>query len=123
MAKILRVKSITSPRTPKRTSTVGQDAIEKSFHDPSVLTGKTTKKRGVRRLMPHNPMTNPMERDVVDQFSNNPNVKFDNSKAPGSVRKVRIPFAKTVGRGTAGHQKKINYNNQQRTGGKNLRRF
>lgn len=121
--KILRARSLTSPRTPKRTGTNGQDSIEKSFHDPTMLVGKTTRKRGIRRLMPRNPITDPLSRPVVEQFSNNPNVKFDNSKAPGAVEVKKVARPKVQGRGKANHAKKIDYNNQQRTNGKNLRRF
>lgn len=122
MARILRARSITSPRTPKRTGTNGQDAIEKSFHDPDVLTGRTTKKRGIRILMPRNPISDPLARKEVEQFSNNPNVKFDNSKAPRSVGIRKFARGK-VGKGTENHGKVIPPNNQTRTGGKNLRRY
>lgn len=121
--RILRPRSVVSPRTPKKTGTGGQDSIEKSFHDPSMLVGKTTKKRGIRRLMPRNPITDPLSRPVVEQFSNNPNVKFDNSKAPGAVEIKKVARPQVQGRGTAGHAKKIDFNNQQRTGGKRLRRY
>lgn len=120
--KILRARSVVSPRTPKRTSTNGQDSIEKSFHDPSMLVGKTIKKRGLRILMPRNPITDPLSRSVVEQFSNNPNVKFDNSKAPGVVSIKKFVRGK-VGTGRQNHGKVIPPNNNTRTGGKNLRRY
>jgi hypothetical protein len=120
--KILRARSLIAPRTPHRTGTNGQDSIEKSFHDPSVLTGKTTKKRGIKRLMPRNPITDPLSRPVVEQFSDNPNVKFDNSKAPGVVAVKKFSRGK-VGTGRQNHGNVIPPNNNTRTGGKKLRRF
>lgn len=122
MARILRARSVTSPRTPKKTGTVGQDAIEKSFHDPSVLVGKTTKKRKLRTLMARSPITDPLSRPVVEQFTNNPNVKYDNSKAPGAVtiKKVARP---QVGTGRQGHGKAIKPGRFSVFGGKRLKRF
>jgi hypothetical protein len=123
MTRILRVKSITSPATPKKTGTGGQDAIEKSLHDPSVLTGKTTSKRSVKRLIARNPVNDPLSmNEVVDQFSNNPNPKFDNSKAPGAVSVKKFQRGK-VGTGRQNHGKVIPPNKITRFGGKNLRRY
>jgi hypothetical protein len=122
MAKILRAKSVASPKTPKKTGTNGQDAISKSWHDPSVLVGKTTKKSKTRILMQRDPINKPLTRPEVDQFTNNPNPKYDPSKGPGSVAVKKMPKGKT-GTGRTGHGKVIPPNNQTRNGGKTLRTY
>jgi hypothetical protein len=59
---------------------------------------------------------------VTNQFTNNPNPRYDPSKAPGSVTKLDGTPPPPKG-ATTGHQKVIPYNNQQRTGGKTLKRI
>lgn len=56
----------------------------------------------------------------ADQFTNNPNVSYDPSKAPGSVRVVQRA-AKPLG-ADKGHAKVFKPNRFTRFGGKTLRR-
>ena len=89
MARILRVKSLTSPKTPRGVSRVatglragpswGADALRR-------VKGKAS----VRVLMAKDPL-NPITRDdaVFNQFTNNPNPKYDPSNQPGSVVQAR----------------------------------
>lgn len=113
--RILRAKSFTSPKTPRRTNT----AIDKSFHDPSLLRRVTSKARIVIKKV-NDPFNDPLSRPVADQFTNNPNPKYDPSKAPSGVQIKKVSPAPL--KEETGHQKEIVYNNQQRTGGKTLRR-
>lgn len=122
MTRILKVRNLTSPKTPRKVTGVGAtDRISGSKHDPQQLTGRVTSKRSIKRLMVKDPMNAPLERDVVNEFTNNPNPKFDPSRAPGAVQIKKIARA-GVGTVRAGHQKVITYNRQMRIGGKTLRR-
>jgi hypothetical protein len=125
VVKIVRVKNFNSPRTPRDVSggTSTSDKISASRHDVTTLT-KTYRSKfgGVRRLMVKDP-TVPLERDIVDQFTNNPNPKYDPSKHPGTVqRKVISKAQKTTSSAKAGHQKSFAPNRQTLFGGKTLRR-
>lgn len=66
---------------------------------------------------------------VADQFTNNPNVLYDPSKAPGSVRRLSVAQPEqAVSRGDRGraersHGKVFKPNRQTLFGGKTLKRY
>jgi hypothetical protein len=125
MTKIVRVVNPQSKTTPKGTTANQKSG---SFHDESQLTRTTVKsKASVQRKHvktdPQNPATPApaLFSPVMDQFTNNANPRYDPSKAPGAVTKLDGTPPPPKG-ATTGHQKVIPYNNQQRTGGKTLKR-
>jgi hypothetical protein len=71
--------------------------------------------------MVRDPMNNPLERDL-GEFTNNPNPKFDPSKAPGNVSKSHSVQRTSVGTAGRGHGKVIKPNRLSQFGGKTLRR-
>lgn len=130
MARILRAKNPSSPRTPRtgflggrNTTAAGTDKWSGSKHDPAELTRRTTAKRGTRILRA---ITNTANKDVTGQFTNNPNPKFDPSNAPGAVKRstsvVRMPVVKGDRNDDRGHGKVFHPNRQTLFGGKTLRR-
>lgn len=104
MPRILKAPRSDNFNKKLKTPHFGQ-AISGSFHDPEQLTARSRTKRAIRRLaMPFTGQqggpgvtyktqggtTNWMMSPVADRFTNNPNPKFDPSKAPGAVsRKIR----------------------------------
>lgn|SRR5215467_980132 len=118
MARILRATNPQSPRTPRG----AQGNIRSgSWHDPSQLTRRTTGARtSVRRLFAVDPTVSNTFSPVMNQFTNNPNKRFDPSRAPGTVRRLDGTPVPPQGNPNAGHQKVIRYNNQMRTGGKRI---
>lgn len=121
LARILRVSNPLSPRMPRKvTGTGATDRISGSKHDPEQLVGRTKSKRSIRRLMAKSP-TDPLSRDIVNEFTNNPNPKYDPSRAPGSVQVKKVSRAKT-GNTSGTHQKVFKPNRQTLFGGKTLRR-
>jgi hypothetical protein len=122
MARILRVKSVQSPKTPK-----GATANPKSgsWHDESQLTRRTIKsKLSVRRLFVpfvKGSTTSNAFSPVEDQFTNNMNPRYDPSKGSNSARTLDGTPQPPQG-ATSGHQKVIKQTNQMKTGGKTLRR-
>ena len=91
-------------------------ALSGSKHDADVLTKRTRAKRKLRTLAApftgqqggpgvayktQGGTTNWRMSPVAAQFTDNPNPKFDPSKAPGSVRKLMRNIG--VVRGTRGH--------------------
>lgn len=140
--KILRAKSpasgqtYTSTGSPKTPRNLKSSAIEKSFHDPSVLVGRVLRRRKVRvvavapdkpglrtQFSPGNDAVDahPNLRPVFDQLTDNPNRKFDPSRGPGSVQVKRAPL-KGPKRTSAGHQKVIKPNRLTLFAGKRLKR-
>jgi hypothetical protein len=131
MPRILQVKQA-APYN-RRTVKFGQ-AVEKS-KNVFYQNGRpvTRSKRPVKRLMvvdPPNPnalglagvpVASVNTRPEADQFTNSTNPQYDPSKHPGSVQRKDGTPQPPKG-ATSGHQKVIGYNNQQRTGGKTLRR-
>jgi len=123
LTRILRAKNILSPKTPK-----GAYANQKagSWHDESQLTRKTTKaKAKVRRLFVpfvFGSTTSNNFSPVESQLTNNPNPRYDPSKAPGSVQKLDGTPKPPQANPNAGHQKVIRQTNQMKTGGKTLKR-
>jgi hypothetical protein len=63
---------------------------------------------------------------VADQFTDNPNVLYDPSKAPGAVSEVSVAASRKAankpGKARRGHQKAFAPNVQTLFGGKRLRR-
>jgi hypothetical protein len=117
MARILRAKNLQSPKTPKG---VTGNPKSGSFHDEDQLTRKTTSaKTSVRILHATDPATSNAFTPVMDQFTNNPNKRYDPSKAPGAVTKLDSTPPPPQGV-TSGHQKVIQQTNQMKTGGKTL---
>jgi hypothetical protein len=106
--RILRAKTpaagqtYTSTGSPKTPRNVKASAIAKSKHDPSVLIGRVRRRARIKvvAVAPDKPglrtdifsgqrcclFAHPNLRPEFDQFTNNPNPKFDPSKAPGGVR-------------------------------------
>lgn len=124
MTRILRTKSLTSPKTPRGVSRTGIAVRSGPSWSAEALRrvgGKFT--GGVRRLMARDPL-NPLTRDdaIFDQFTNNPNPKYDPSRAPGSVSKLDGTPLPPVGRPTAGHQKVIKRTLFNQNAGKKLKR-
>jgi hypothetical protein len=126
MTKIVKASNTKSPKTPRELSSGGEIAESKN---QIAQRGKrrTTSDAKVRRVMARDPQ-DPLSRgapakDVTEQIRgySNPNVDFDPSQAPGAVSVKKAPLPKP-GNTNAGHQKVIKYNNQQRTGGKTLKR-
>jgi len=74
----------------------------------------------VRRLFAVDPTVSNTFSPVMNQFTNNPNKRFDPSRAPGTVRRLDGTPVPPQGNPNAGHQKVIRYNNQMRTGGKRI---
>lgn len=116
MARILRAKSISSPKTPRG---VRASSVDKAWHDPAATQRVTTRQR-VRRLFVRDP-DNPLFSAVADQFTNNPNPNFDPSKGSGSVK--RLDSTPTPPRGsTSGHQKVVRPQSEGLGGKLRLRR-
>jgi hypothetical protein len=126
VTRILRAKNPSSPKTPRQSflgtrsvTAAGTDKLSGSKHDPAQLVGRVTAKRGIRVLRA---ITNTANRDMTSEFTNNPNPKFDPSRAPGAVRRTTSVIRMAVGRASRGHQKVIPPNRQSQFGGKTLRR-
>lgn len=128
MVRILQVKKGTATR--QKPVRFGQ-AVSGSFHDAAQLVGRVTSRKKVKRLYapdPNNYNKNSTKTvatfsPVADQFTNNPNPKFDPSKAPGSVsRKAVSKSVQTPGKSSRGHQKSITLGRQYFFGGKTLKR-
>lgn len=120
MVQIKRAFNPQSKTTPKGTTANQKSG---SFHDPSQLTRTTVKsKDSVQRKHATRAGDDAYWDPVMNQFTNNPNPRYDPSKAPGSVTKLDGTPQPPKG-ATSGHQKVIPYNNQQRTGGKTLKRI
>ncbi len=122
MVKILRVKSLTSPKTPRGVSRVGTGLrAAASFSDEA--RRKVTSKASVRRLMAKDPL-NPVTRDdaIFNQFTNNPNPKYDPSRSPGGVTKLDSTPVPPQGNPNAGHQKVIKRTLFNQNAGKTLKR-
>jgi len=124
VARILRAKSVNSPKTPKG---VTANPKSGSWHDESQLTRRTVKtKASVRRLFVpfvFGSTTSNNFSPVESQFTNNANPRYDPSKGPGSVRVLDgTPPPPGPGKLSAGHQKVITQTNQMKTGGKTLKR-
>jgi hypothetical protein len=122
MARILRAKSLLSPKTPSGVSRVGTGLRAGPSWGPEALR-RVTSKASVRRLMARDPL-NYLTRDdaVFDQFTNNPNVKYDPSRSPGSVQTLDGTPVPPQGNPTAGHQKVIRRTLFNQNLGKRLRR-
>lgn len=95
-------------------------ALSGSKHDPEQLTKRTRARRAIRRVMvpwqgePGGPNvaqktiggnTNWRSSPAAQQLTDNPNPKFDPSKAPGSVTVKRRSTSPT--KGTSGHGKVV----------------
>lgn len=114
-----RIVRVPNPQSPKTTKGVTANSRSGSWHDESQLTRRTTSARtSVRRLHVIDPNSPTFSR-VMDQFTNNPNKRFDPSKAPGSVRRLDGTPQPPQG-ATTGHQKVIRQTKQMKTGGKTL---
>jgi len=122
MARILRVKSLTSPKTPKGVSRVGTGLRAGPSWGPEALR-RVSSKVSVRRLMARDP-ANYLTRDdaVFDQFTNNPNPKYDPSRSPGGVQKLDSTPVPPQGQPNAGHQKVIKRTLFNQNAGKTLKR-
>lgn len=122
MTKIFRATNPNSPRTPRHVGATsanrGTEKWSGSFHDAAQKISRVTSKLGVRVLRA-NPNT--AVKDMSSEFTNNPNPKFDPSRAPGAVaiKKVSRP---SVGATSGTHQKVFKPNRQTLFGGKTLRR-
>jgi hypothetical protein len=93
-----------------------------SFHDESQLTRRNiTSKLSIRRLFARNPATSVAFSPVEADFTNNPNPRYDPSRAPGSVTKSDGTPKPPQGP-NSGHQKVIQQTNMMKTGGKTLKR-
>jgi hypothetical protein len=140
--RILRAKTpaagqtYTSTGSPKTPRNVKASAIAKSKHDPSVLLGRVRRRARIKvvAVAPDKPglrttfspgndavYSHPNLRPEFDRFTNNPNPKFDPSKAPGGVTVKRVALRGPQG-ADSGHQKVIKPNRLTLFGGKRLRR-
>lgn len=121
MVKILRVRSASSPKTPRGASISGTAMRAAAFFSDAARKRVTSKAR-VRILHATDP-ANYLTRDdaVFDQLTNNPNPKYDPSKAPGSV-KVLDSTPKPPEGATSGHQKVIPRTLFNQNQGKTLKR-
>lgn len=122
MVRILRVPPLSSgsPKTPRG---ITGNIRSGSWHDPSQLTRRTVKtKTPVRRLHVLHDPNDVTFTPVMEQFTNNPNKRYDPSKAPGSVsRKDGTPQPP---RGfNSGHQRVIKQTKFMRHGGATLKRI
>jgi hypothetical protein len=128
VVKILQVKKGTlAKQKPVR---FGQ-TISGSFHDAAQLVGRVTSKTKVQRKFAPDPngynklstKTTATFSPVAEQFTNNPNPKYDPSRAPGSVAvKAKSRDAEKPGKSSRGHQKVITLGRQYFQGGKTLKR-
>jgi hypothetical protein len=123
MARILRAKNPSSPKTPRHVgASVANAGTEKrsgSWHDPAQLVSRIKSKRSVRTLMARSDTS---RKDMTGEFTNNPNPKFDPSRAPGSVKKSTSVTRMSVGAAGRGHSKIFKPNRQTLFGGKILKR-
>jgi hypothetical protein len=128
MVKILQVKK--SKLNTTKSVRFGQ-FISGSFHDAAQLTGRVTSKTKVQRKFQPDPngynknstKTAATFSPVAEQFTNNPNPKYDPSKAPGKVsKKVVSKAVQKPGKASRGHQKVITLGRQYFQGGKTLKR-
>jgi hypothetical protein len=114
-------------------------AVAKSWHDPSVLTRVVRRRKPVKRLHVNDPYnmnsvsglaptgaTQATFSKEADQFTNNPNRKFDPSARPGSVTVKTAATARhraeKPGKASRGHGNVIKRTIFNQTGGKRLRR-
>lgn len=125
MARILRAKNPSSPKTPRQSflgtrnaTAAGTDKWSGSKHDAAELTRRTTSKSRVRVLRA---VANTAVKDMTAFFTNNPNPKFDPSQAPRNPEIKRVSRAQASG-GSRTHQKVFRPNRQTLFGGKVLKR-
>ena len=121
MVRILRARSLTSPKTPRGVSRVGTGLRSGPSWGEEALR-RVKGKISVRRLMARDPL-NPLTRDdaVFNQFTNNPNPKYDPSRSPGSVQ--ALDGTPKPPRGpNSGHQKVIRRTLFNQNAGKTLKR-
>lgn len=118
MTRILRVKNLLSPKTPRGVQT-GDQRSGPSFG--AEARKRVTSKASVRRLMAKDPAS-VNTRDIVDQFTNNANPKYDPSKAPGSVKVLDSTPVPPKRNPNAGHQNVIKRTLFNQNAGKTLKR-
>src|SRR5262245_7105108 len=121
MVRIVRATNLQSPKTPRGTTANPKGG---SFHDESQLTRRNVKSKASvqRKFVPYvkGSTTSNNFSPVEKQFTNNPNPRYDPSKAPGSVVIKDGTPVPPQGNPNAGHQKVIKQTKQMKFGGKTL---
>ena len=122
MTRILRAKSITSPKTPRNISVgKGIELSKNVIYQRGRQLVAASKRRPVKIKMVRDPAS-PTSRAAFDEFTNSTNLSVDLGKRSGNVKRLdSTPDPPTRG-AQKGHSKVVRPNRQSLFGGKTLKK-